>query len=278
MAKDMKECPFCGVEVKKNNFDKHVRKVHADLSAKELEKEGLAKPAKSARKEQREEEKKVEARKRAKRREMRFVAVGIIIIVIISVVGVIVYENMTQGSESGGGTTTNGGGGGGNPVAVMVTTMGTIKIELYEDTAPETAGNFILLAETGFYDGLIFHRVVPGFVIQGGGFEPDGTQRSAAMLPWEDTGHKNNRYTIAMARSGDPNSQADSGSATSQFFINLADNANLDSYDYPYVVFGRVIEGQSVVDAIGALPTGTQHGMGDWPDNPPVINSVTIER
>lgn len=279
MAKDMKECPFCGVDVKKTNFDKHVRRVHDDLDNEELEKAGLARPGKDAKKKEREAKRKEDVRRQEKRRELRLVAVGIILIVIISVVGVFVYENLTKGSESGGGTTTNGGGGGGgNPVAVMVTSMGTIKIELYEDTAPETAGNFINLAETGFYNGLIFHRVVPHFVIQGGGFTTDGTPKSSALLPWEDTGHRNNRYTVAMARSGDPNSQDDAGSATSQFFINLADNDNLDSYVYPYVVFGKVIEGGSVVDAIGSLTTGNTGKGAEWPDNPPVITSVTIER
>jgi cyclophilin family peptidyl-prolyl cis-trans isomerase len=278
MAKDMKSCPFCGVEVKKSNYSKHVRKVHSDLEDEELEKGGFARPAKDTRKKQREERKREEKRRQEKRREMRLVAVGIILIVIISVVGVFVYEYISKGGESGDGTIPNGGNGSGNPVAVMVTSMGTIKIELYEDDAPSTVTNFINLAESGFFNGVIFHRVMPDFVIQAGGFLSDGTQKTASNIPWENTGHKNDKYTVAMARSGDANDPASSGTGSSQFFINLKDNPSLDGYTYPYVVFGKVIEGQNVVDAIGVLPTGTHNDMDNWPNDPPVINSVTIER
>ncbi|UCE39691.1 MAG: peptidylprolyl isomerase [Thermoplasmata archaeon] len=155
----------------------------------------------------------------------------------------------------------------------MTTTLGTIKIELDTEKAPDTAGNFIDLANSNFYNGIIFHRVIAGFVIQGGGFTSDETKKTADSIPWENTGLLNSRYTISMARSGDPNSEADSGTGSSQFFINLADNTNLDSYAYPYVVFGRVIEGFSVVDDIAALPTDSN----DWPDDPPVITTVVIE-
>ncbi|UCG71158.1 MAG: peptidylprolyl isomerase [Thermoplasmata archaeon] len=159
----------------------------------------------------------------------------------------------------------------------MTTTLGTIKIELDTEKAPNTAGSFIDLANSGFYNGIIFHRVVPDFVIQGGGFTADGNQKSSDQIPWEGTGLQNTRYTIAMARSGNPDSESDSGTATSQFFINTVDNPSLDNYAYPFVVFGRVIEGFSVADAIEALPTGTYNGMEDWPDDPPVITSVVIE-
>jgi cyclophilin family peptidyl-prolyl cis-trans isomerase len=114
-------------------------------------------------------------------------------------------------------------------------------------------------------------------MIQGGGFTSDGNQESASNIPWENTGLVNRKYTISMARSGDPDSQADSGSGSSQFFINTVDNANLDSYSYPYVVFGKVVDGFNVVETIEALSTGTYYGMSDWPDNPPVINNVVIE-
>jgi cyclophilin family peptidyl-prolyl cis-trans isomerase len=279
MPKDMKSCPFCGVDVKKSNFDKHVRKVHADLDNEELEKEGLARPHKDAKKKEREARKKEEIRRQEKKRELRWIAIGIVLIVIISVVGVFVYENLTKGSESGGGTIPNGGGGeNGNPVAVMVTSMGTIKIELFETEAPGTAGNFIGLVKNGFYDGTIFHRVVADFVIQGGGHNTDGSPKNAAQIPWENTGFKNEKYTISMARSGSADNPDDSGTATSQFFINLKDNTDsLDSPAYPYVVFGRVIEGQNVVDAIGKIPTGNTGKGADWPDNPPVVTSVTIQ-
>lgn len=274
MAQGMKKCPFCGAEVKKTNFNRHLRKVHHELEEKEFEKEGIAKPAatKSKAKLEREEKKKTEIRKKVKNRQASRIAVIVVLIIIISVVGVIVYQNFVSNNNSGGSGVINNNGGG-NPVAIMSTSLGTIKIELYEGNAPTTAGNFINLAKSGFYNGLVFHRVSPGFVIQGGGHLPDRTPKTASQIPWEDTGYKNLKYTIAMARSGDANSQEDSGTATSQFFINLKDNQNLDSYAYPYVVFGRVVDGYSVVDTIGNLPIGSD----EWPNNPPVINSVIIQ-
>jgi cyclophilin family peptidyl-prolyl cis-trans isomerase len=138
-------------------------------------------------------------------------------------------------------------------IALMETNLGTIKIELDTARAPTTAGNFIRLAENGFYDGLTFHRIARDFVIQGGDPAGNGTGGSNESLPWEDTGLKNDRYTIAMARAGDANDGAYSGTATSQFFISLKDNPALDEYAYPFVVFGRVVEGFDVVNKIGAL-------------------------
>jgi len=276
----MKECPFCGAEVKRNNFNRHLRRVHSELEEEEFEKEGLAMPvvAVTTSKLERDEKKKTESRKRRMKRKASRIAMIVAFIVIISVVGVFVYQNISSNNESNEGNGgTNGNGGGGNPVAVMTTSLGTIKIELYTDWAPDTVGNFINLANSSFYDGLIFHRVVPDFVIQGGGFTPEGQKRDASSIPYEYTGYKNKRYTIAMARSGDPNSQSDSGSASSQFFINLNNNSNLDDLAYPYVVFGKVVDGFNVVDTIGALSTGTYYLMSDWPDNPPVIHSVTIQ-
>jgi cyclophilin family peptidyl-prolyl cis-trans isomerase len=146
--------------------------------------------------------------------------------------------------------------GDGKTIAVMSTTLGTIKIELYMQQAPITAGNFRDLVADGFYNGLIFHRVIADFVIQSGGFKSDGSQQTAPQIPWENTGLKNKEYTLSMARSGDANDEDYSGTATSQFFINTKDNPSLDypQVAFPYVVFGKVVEGQGVVDTIEYFP------------------------
>jgi cyclophilin family peptidyl-prolyl cis-trans isomerase len=115
---------------------------------------------------------------------------------------------------------------------------------------------------------IIFHGRTPA-----SRYTTDETLKNADNIPWEDTGLKNKRYTLSMARSGNANSESDSDTGSSQFFINHADNADLDNYNYPYVVFGKVIEGFSVVDAIASVPTDSN----DWPDDPPVIISVVIE-
>lgn len=277
MAKKAKKCPFCGAVLKKENFNRHLSKVHGDLSEKEFRRKGLKRPTAvvSERGQKRKEIKKVEIKKRKKKRQASTIIAIVVVIVIISLVGVFMYQNLDSGNGTNGGTNGNGGNGGGNPVAIMSTSLGTIKIELYRDAAPVTAGNFISLANNGFYNGLIFHRVMPGFVAQGGGFYPDGEHKNASQIAWENTGHTNDQYTLAMARTGEANDPASSGTATSQFFINLADNTNLDrpASAYPYVVFGKVMEGFDVVDTIGNLSTDTN----DWPDNPPVINSVVIQ-
>ncbi len=138
-------------------------------------------------------------------------------------------------------------------VAVVETTLGEFEVLLDTENAPVTAGNFINLSENGFYDGLTFHRVAKDFVIQGG--DPLGTGQggSGRDLPWEDTGLKNEKYTIAMARAGDPNSDEYKNTGSSQFFVNLNDNEGLDEYAYPFAVFGKVVSGFDVVDRIGAL-------------------------
>jgi cyclophilin family peptidyl-prolyl cis-trans isomerase len=278
LAKKRKKCPFCGAEVNKENLDRHFLKVHNDLDEKDYKTKGLKKPIGTHGKKETRKVGKREAKKGNKlNNTRRNAAISVIIlIIIVSLVGVLMYQNLGKNGEPGG-ETTNNGNSGGKPIAVMTTTLGTIKIELDTDKAPVTAGNFIDLVNSGFYNGLIFHRVVPDFVIQGGGFTSDGNKETSDQVPWENTGLQNKRYSIAMARTGDPDSESDSGTATNQFFINTVDNPNLDSFTYPYVVFGRVIEGFSVVDAIEALPTGTHNGMDDWPDDPPVITSIVIE-
>ena len=162
-----------------------------------------------------------------------------------------------------------------NPVVLMETSQGTIKIELFEKEAPISVKNFLGYVNKGFYSGTIFHRVINGFMIQGGGFTTNFVQKQtdAPIKNEAANGLKNDRGTIAMARTGMPDS------ATSQFFINVVDNnmLNRPSPDgFGYAVFGKVIEGMDVVDKIKALKTGFSHGMGDVPEQQVVIKSVKV--
>lgn len=143
------------------------------------------------------------------------------------------------------------------PRVRLQTNQGVVVLELYPEKAPKTVANFLAYVQSGFYDGTIFHRVVPGFVVQGGGFDPSFRQKpTKAPVENEATNKLSNlRGTVAMART------AEVHSATSQFFINLQDNTFLDHRDtsprgFGYCVFGRVVEGMEVVDAIAAIPTG----------------------
>jgi len=162
----------------------------------------------------------------------------------------------------------------GKPVVEMVTSKGTIKLELYPDHAPKTVENFLQYVEDGFYDGTVFHRVIEGFMIQGGGFTPVMQQKPTRdPIPNEaGNGLANTRGTIAMARTGDPHS------ATAQFFINHRTNRALDKDSAPdgwgYAVFGKVIEGMDVVDAIAQVSTGNKQGHGNVPLTPVVIKSA----
>jgi cyclophilin family peptidyl-prolyl cis-trans isomerase len=152
---------------------------------------------------------------------------------------------------------------------VMETSLGTIKLELDGDKAPITAANFLSYVDDKFYDNTIFHRVIPTFMIQGGGFTPAmATQKKtkAAIKNESGNGLSNKRGSIAMARTDDLNS------ATSQFFINVANNTPLD--EAKYCVFGRVVEGMDVVDKIKAVPTGRRGHHGDVPVKDVVIQSV----
>jgi cyclophilin family peptidyl-prolyl cis-trans isomerase len=166
----------------------------------------------------------------------------------------------------------------GNPQAVIHTSMGDIRLELYPGKAPVSVQNFINYANNGFYDGTIFHRVISNFMIQGGGFTPD-MQKKTTGEPIQNeatNGLSNIRGTIAMARTGDPHS------ATAQFFINVQDNMNLDysgqssSREWGYTVFGRVIGGMEVVDKIRFVETTTQAPLSNVPTEPVVIESVEI--
>ncbi len=158
------------------------------------------------------------------------------------------------------------------PEVEMQTTLGAIVIRVDEKRAPQTAANFLQYVDDGFFDGLIFHRVIPGFVIQGGGFTPDMQKREtrAPIINEANNGRKNAKYTLSMARTQDPNS------ATSQFFINVADNAALDySAENPgYAVFGEVVAGMEIVDAIVQVKTGGRLGYKDVPEQDVVIEKA----
>ena len=165
-----------------------------------------------------------------------------------------------------------------NPVVIMETSMGKIRIELNKDKAPITVKNFLSYVDDKHYDGLIFHRVISTFMIQGGGFEP-GMKEKKNKDPIKNessNGLSNKRGTIAMARTDAPNS------ATSQFYINVGDNDGLDKANYRdgvgYCVFGKVIEGMDVVDKIKAVKTGRRGGHGDVPVEDVTIKSVRLEK
>jgi peptidyl-prolyl cis-trans isomerase B (cyclophilin B) len=154
------------------------------------------------------------------------------------------------------------------------TTLGTIVLELDAAKAPETVKNFLAYVEAGHYDNTIFHRVIDGFMIQGGGFEPGMKQKptNAPIQNEADNGLKNDRYTIAMARTGDPHS------ATAQFFINVKDNAFLNhtapsGQGWGYCVFGKVVEGMDVVDKIKGVKTGSKGFHQDVP-----VEDVVIQK
>jgi cyclophilin family peptidyl-prolyl cis-trans isomerase len=160
-----------------------------------------------------------------------------------------------------------------HPRVVMEASLGKIVIELDREKAPITVDNFLAYVDKGFFNGTIFHRVIPTFMIQGGGFEPGMKQRpTRSPIKNEATnGLKNLRGTIAMARTNDPHS------ATAQFFINVKDNPNLDNggpNGFGYCVFGRVIGGMDVVDKIRVVPTGQIGGHADVPKQDVVIRSV----
>jgi len=165
----------------------------------------------------------------------------------------------------------------GKPVVRLETTKGNIVLELDREKAPKTVDNFLSLVESGFYEGTIFHRVIKGFMIQGGGLTENMTQKPTGIpIPNEaDNSLKNVRGSIAMARTQDPHS------ATSQFFINTVDNAFLNHSSktlsgWGYCVFGRVVEGMDVVDAIESSPTTTYGMYTDVPSQPIVINKASV--
>ena len=163
-----------------------------------------------------------------------------------------------------------------NPqVELSIKNHGTITLELDRAKAPKSVENFLSYVKKGHYDNTVFHRVIPGFMVQGGGFEPGMKQKpSDAPIDNEaNNGLRNERYTVAMARTSDPDS------ATAQFFINVKDNANLDAPNpdgHGYTVFGKVVSGTEVVDRIRAVRTTSQGRMQNVPVEPITIQSATI--
>lgn len=158
------------------------------------------------------------------------------------------------------------------PHVLLSTSLGDIEVELDPQHAPVSTQNFLTYVDSGFYNGVSFHRVIPGFMVQTGGFTADLQQKNArAPIKNEaDNGLRNQRGSLAMARTRDVDS------ATSQFFINLTDNAFLDhgSRDFGYAVFGKVVRGMEVVDKIASVPTGNRGMMQDVPQQPLLINSA----
>lgn len=166
-----------------------------------------------------------------------------------------------------------------SPRVRLETNKGVILLELDSKAAPKTVENFLRYVQDGFYNGTIFHRVIKGFMIQGGGFTADMQQKPAraSITNEADNGLRNRRVTVAMARTMDPHS------ATAQFFINTVDNTFLDykgktTSGWGYCVFGKVIEGMDVVDVIENLPTTTKAGFQDVPASPAVIERAIIEK
>jgi peptidyl-prolyl cis-trans isomerase A (cyclophilin A) len=162
-----------------------------------------------------------------------------------------------------------------DPQVDLRTSAGTIRIELYPSKAPKTVENFLQYVKDGHYNGTIFHRVIPGFMVQGGGMKPDLSQKpTRAPVPIESkNGLKNEVGWLAMARTSDPNS------ATAQFFINVNDNKflNYPGQDgYGYAVFGKVVDGMDVVNQIAAVPTTTRGGHQNVPQTPVVIEQASV--
>ena len=157
-------------------------------------------------------------------------------------------------------------------IVVMSTSMGDVEIELFADKAPISVSNFLAYADSGFFAGTIFHRVIPGFMVQGGGFDDKMVQKPTREQIKNEAknGLKNDRGTLAMARTGVIDS------ATSQFFINVKDNAFLNNSprDFGYAVFGKVVSGMDVVDKIVAVPTGNVGPFQNVPTTPVTIKSV----
>lgn len=183
---------------------------------------------------------------------------------IFCLLGIVGLTQIARGQSSGD-----------SPRVILETNHGNITVELYPDKAPKSVENFLGYVDEGFYSGTVFHRVIDGFMIQGGGFSTEMAKKptKSAIVNEAANGLKNERGTLAMARTTDPHS------ATSQFFINTVDNAPLDHTGktpagWGYAVFGKVVDGMEVVDAIAKVPTGTRGQFRDTPSESVVILSA----
>ena len=192
---------------------------------------------------------------------------GLMLAAIVGLLPLTGYSEVNQSNAKGAGMVK----------VTMETSKGVITMELDRQKAPVTVENFVQYAAAGHYDGTIFHRVIPGFMIQGGGFDNNMKQKptNPPIKIEADNGLKNSRGTVAMARTSDPNS------ATSQFFINVTDNGFLDyksptTQGWGYAVFGRVTDGMDVVEAIEKVQTGNKSGHQNVPIEEVVIQKVTI--
>jgi peptidyl-prolyl cis-trans isomerase A (cyclophilin A) len=185
---------------------------------------------------------------------------------------VIAVIALVLGMLAGPGVAADNQARGNRPMVVFSTNYGDFTVELFADKAPVTVENFLSYVDEGFYDGTIFHRVIPGFMVQGGGFTPDMQQKQtkAPIKNEADNGLKNERGTLSMARTQDINS------ATTQFFINVKDNDFLDhgTRDFGYAVFAKVVDGMDVVDKIVSVKTTNKGMHRDVPAEPVVIESV----
>jgi cyclophilin family peptidyl-prolyl cis-trans isomerase len=214
-------------------------------------------------------------------------AIAVLVVLMVAAVGSLscgsggaaVQGGTTGAASSGASTATSASAGAGNSIVVLKTNKGDITIELDAAKAPVTVANFLAYVKSGQYDGTIFHRVMPGFMIQGGGFTPDMVQKptQAPIKNEADNGLKNVRGSVAMARTQVVDS------ATSQFFINLVDNARLDftaatAAGWGYAVFGKVTAGMETVDAIAAVPTTTKGANANVPQQPVIIESARVAK
>jgi len=193
--------------------------------------------------------------------------VGVVLVAILSLV---FFPNIKGGTPMNESTADN-------PIVLLETTMGPIKIELDMQNAPNSSENFLAYVDDGYFVGTTFHRIIPSFMVQGGGITEDMLDKPSKHAPIKNeanNGLKNDRGTLAMARTGDPHS------ATSQFFINLVDNAFLNftsesQQGWGYAVFGKVVDGMDVVDAMAKVATGNKGGHQNVPLEPITINAAS---
>jgi peptidylprolyl isomerase len=262
MGKKLKACPECGAEVAAANLERHVRRVHGSDEAREERDERRRKSLAERRK-----------RRDGPRRAGLLVPLVFIALVAAGAGGLAYYQFVLLPQQGGGG----GNGGGSGDFAVFDISIdgqpvGSFKWKFRPDAAPITAKRIKELVQQGFYgrDAKNFHRIIPGFVAQGGDPRGDGTGGSGQLIPWENSPLKNRRLTVAMARGADINS------ADSQFFINLIDNTALDkggasAKENQYVVFAEIVSGGGVVDQMAAVGTS-----GGTPTKPVVMTRAYL--